>query len=85
MKSFSYTIKDELGLHARPAGLMVKRIKSMPAQVVIRCGERSADGRKLFAIMGMCVKQGEIVTVEVDGEGEEALCGELLEFFEANY
>ena len=85
MQSFTYTIKDEMGLHARPAGQMVKRIKSLPAQVTIRCGERSADGRKLFAIMAMAVNQGETVTVEVDGEGEEALRDELLEFFKANY
>jgi len=85
MQSFEYTIKDEMGLHARPAGQMVKLIKAMPAQVTIRCGERSADGRKLFAIMGMGVTQGETVTVEVSGEGEESLCGELMEFFETNY
>ena len=27
MKSFSYTVKDELGIHARPAGMLVKRLK----------------------------------------------------------
>jgi phosphocarrier protein len=85
MQSFSYTIKDEMGLHARPAGQMVKYIKTLPERVTIRCGERSADGRKLFAIMAMAVNQGETVTVEVDGEGEKAVCGELLEFFKENY
>ena len=85
MQSFSYTIKDEMGLHARPAGQMVKYLKTLPAKVTIRCGERSADGRKLFAIMAMAVNQGETVTVEVDGDGEEALSNELYEFFKANY
>ena len=85
MKSFTYTIKDEMGLHARPAGQMVKYLKTLPARVTIRCGERSADGRKLFAIMAMAVNKDETVTVEVDGEGEEALCDELLKFFEENY
>lgn len=27
MKSFSYTVKDELGIHARPAGMLVKEVK----------------------------------------------------------
>ena len=27
MKSFSYTVKDELGIHARPAGMLVKEGK----------------------------------------------------------
>ena len=85
MQSFTYTIKDEMGLHARPAGQMVKMIKSMPSKVTISCGERSADGRKLFAIMAMAVNQGETVTVEVDGEGEEDQSRELLRYFEENY
>jgi phosphocarrier protein len=85
MHCFTYTIKDEMGLHARPAGQMVKYIKTLQEKVTIRCGERNADGRKLFAIMAMAVNQGETVTVEVDGENEEAVSGELLEFFKANY
>jgi len=85
MRSFEYTIKDELGLHARPAGQMVKYLKTLPAQVTIRCDERKADGRKLFAVMAMAVEQGETVIVEVEGEGEEALCAELLSFFEDNF
>lgn len=85
MQSFTYTITDEMGLHARPAGQMVKYLKTVPARVTIRSGDRSADGRKLFAIMGMAVNKGEAVTVEVEGEGEEALRDELLEFFKANF
>ena len=85
MHSFTYEIKDEMGLHARPAGQMVKFLKPLSAKVTIRCGERSADGRRLFAIMGMAVNQGETVTVEVDGDDEEAICNELFEFFKANY
>ena len=32
MKSFEYTIKDELGIHARPAGMLVKEAKNAPSQ-----------------------------------------------------
>ncbi len=85
MTSFDYTIKDELGLHARPAGVMVKRLKEVPANISVMCGTRRADGKKLFQLMGMAVKQGETVTVEIDGENEEALREELLAFFAENY
>lgn len=85
MVSFDYTIQDEMGLHARPAGVMVKRLKAVPASVIIRCGERSADAKKLFQVMAMAVKCGETVTVEVDGEDEAALRDELLAFFRENY
>lgn len=85
MVSFEYTIKDPMGLHARPAGAMVKRLKPLAAKVTISCGQRQADAKKLFALMGMAVKAGETVTVAVDGEDEAALAQELEAFFEANY
>lgn len=35
MKTFEYTIKDELGIHARPAGLLVKEAKKYESQIRI--------------------------------------------------
>lgn len=85
MVEFTYTIQDEMGLHARPAGVMVKRLKDLPINVTIKCGQRSANAKKLFQIMGMAVKCGETVTVELEGENEETMRDELLQFFKDNY
>jgi len=85
MVSFEYIIKDPMGLHARPAGIMVRQIKNIPAGVRIACGSRSTDGKKLFGIMGMAVKCGETVTVTIDGEGEEAVKEQLETFFQENF
>ena len=85
MVSFDYTIKDALGLHARPAGILVKRLKTLPCEVTVICEDRKADAKKLFALMGMAVKCGETVTVTVEGENEQAVMEELLAFFEENY
>ena len=38
MKEFKYTIKDELGIHARPAGLLVKEAAAFPCKVTIEKG-----------------------------------------------
>ena len=35
MKQFQYTIKDELGVHARPAGLLVKLAKQYASAITI--------------------------------------------------
>ena len=32
MKSFDYTITDPVGIHARPAGILVKEVKSLPGR-----------------------------------------------------
>ena len=35
MKTFTYTIKDDLGIHARPAGLLVKTAKNFNSEITI--------------------------------------------------
>lgn len=85
MQSFTYKIQEPMGLHARPAGVMVKELKGTPCAVTVRCGTRSADGKRLFALMGMAVKCGETVTVEVQGEEEQAVAEKLKQFFAENF
>ncbi|NCB29004.1 MAG: HPr family phosphocarrier protein [Clostridia bacterium] len=80
MKQFEYTIKDALGIHARPAGLLVKAAKDFKSTATISKGEKKSDLRKLMALMGMGIKQGDVVTVTVEGEDEEA-CAAALEKF----
>lgn len=53
MKQFQYTIKDELGVHARPAGLLVKLAKQYTSTITIEKNGKTCDMRKLMAVMGM--------------------------------
>ena len=59
MMNFNYIIKDEMGIHARPAGLLVKLVKSQDSKVTITKGEKTVDASKIFAVMGLAVKCGE--------------------------
>ena len=72
MKEFQYTIKDACGIHARPAGLLVKTVKGFASTATLEKDGKSCDMRKLMALMGMGVKQGETITVKVEGDDEEA-------------
>lgn len=85
MVQFDYTIKEEMGLHARPAGVMVKELKPLSCNVTITCGTRKADAKKMFALMAMAVKCGETVTVTIDGENEEKVKDGLVKFFQENF
>lgn len=84
MQKFSYVIKDEVGIHARPAGLLVKEAKKYGSTITIRKDEKSAAATKLMAVMGLGVKCGDTVDVEVEGADEETACAEIKAFFEAN-
>ena len=58
MVSFTYTIKDELGIHARPAGMLAKEAAKWKSVITVDNGTKKADPRRLMAIMSMGVKKG---------------------------
>ncbi|MGL6202592.1 MAG: HPr family phosphocarrier protein [Lachnospiraceae bacterium] len=84
MKSFEYTIKDELGIHARPAGLLVKCVKSTGSVVKITKDDKTVEGTKLMALMGMGVKCGDTLRISVEGEDEDIAYETVKKFFEEN-
>ena len=53
MKTFSYTITDEVGIHARPAGLLAKKAKEFESVCTIEKGGKSVNITKLMALMGL--------------------------------
>ena len=79
MKSFSYTVKDELGIHARPAGMLVKEVKNFQSKVTLEKDGKSVDASRL-----MGVKKNQTVTVKVEGDDEGAACDAIKAFFETN-
>ena len=85
MKTFEYTITDPVGIHARPAGIMVKEIKKYASTVTIAKGEKSVNALKLMALMGMGIKQGDTVTVSIEGENEEEVAAKIEEFFKTYF
>ena len=84
MKTFEYTIKDELGIHARPAGLLVKEAKNFASECTITKDGKTKKLTQLMMLMSLGVKQGDIVTVTAEGADEEAAAAALKEFFENN-
>ena len=84
MKSFEYTITDPVGIHARPAGVLVKEIKKYASAVTVKKGDKAVNALKLMALMGMGIKQGDTVTVEIEGTDEATAAAEIEAFFKAN-
>ena len=85
MKSFQYVIKDAAGLHARPAGLLVKCAASCDSEIKIELRSKSVSAKKLFAVMGLCVKKDDEITITVEGANEEADYIKIKEFCEREF
>ena len=85
MKQFSYVIKDELGIHARPAGMLAKKAKSYAdTTVTITANGKTVNLGQLMKLMGLGVKQGTEVTVTCEGANEEEAAAGLKAFLEEN-
>ena len=84
MKECTYTIQDGYGIHARPAGLLVKLAKAYPCAVTLSCPHGSCDLKGLMNLMGLGVKQGDVVTVRADGADEDACVEAIAKFLSEN-
>ena len=84
MKSFVYTIKYEIGIHARPAGLLAKKAKEFESEITVEKDSKKVVATKLMALMGMGVKCGDTVTVTAEGSDEDKAIKEMEEFFSKN-
>jgi phosphotransferase system HPr (HPr) family protein len=74
MTTFSYTITDPLGIHARPAGLFIKKLEEFKSTITISRDDTGefCKGGKLFALMKLRIKKGMTITVKAEGEDESA-------------
>ena len=85
MREFTYTITDAHGIHARPAGLLAAAARQYTASVKVSCGDRTADGKRLLALMTLEARCGDRLSFRIEGDDEdqaaEAIlrtCGEVV-------
>ena len=84
MLEFRYVIKDETGLHARPAGMLAKEAKKYTCVCTLTKEGTTVKASQLMKLMSLAVKQGDTVTVAAEGEDEDTAIAALKAFFEAN-
>jgi phosphocarrier protein len=84
MQKFEYTIQDAVGLHARPAGLLVKFAKQFKSEVKLEQNGKNASARALMSVIGLGAVCGTTVTVTVEGEDEKEAAEALKIFMKEN-
>ncbi|WP_298588697.1 HPr family phosphocarrier protein [uncultured Megasphaera sp.] len=85
MKEFEFVVTDPQGIHARPAGLLVKEAKKFESNISVFKGARKGDLKKIFTIMALGVKQGETIKVQVEGADEEQAASTVEAFLKENF
>lgn len=85
MKEFEFVVTDPQGIHARPAGLLVKEAKKFESNISVFKGARKGDLKKIFIVMALGVKQGETIKVQVEGADEEQAASTVEAFLKENF
>lgn len=85
MKEFKYVIQDEQGIHARPAGELVKMANEFQSDIQMDKRGQKGNLKSIFGIMSLGVKQGDEITVTVDGSDEAAAVEKIEELFRKQF
>ena len=85
MKEFEFVVTDPQGIHARPAGLLVKEAKKFESNISVFKGARKGALQKIFTVMALGVKQGETIKVQVEGADEEQAASTVEAFLKENF
>lgn len=84
MKSFSYVITDAQGIHARPAGELVKLCGGYQSKITIAKAGKEADAKRIFGIMGLAAKKGDEIIMRAEGEDEDVAISKIETFLKEN-
>ncbi len=85
MKEFTYIIKADDGIHARPAGVLVNNAQKYKCDITMKSNGKEASVKKLFSLMKLGVKKDDVITVTFEGEDEEAAFAEITKNIGENY
>lgn len=84
MKQFMYIIADPDGIHARPAGNLVKLAKGFVSQITAEANGKTADAKKLFSLMSLGAKQDTELSIFVEGADEADAAAQLEQYLKDN-
>ena len=84
MKTFEYTITDELGIHARPAGMLVKEAGKFASKIMIASPKKEVDAKRIMGVMSLGVKCGDTVKLTIEGADEAEAAASLEKFLQDN-
>ena len=84
MREFRYVIKDEQGIHARPAGLFVKEAASCESKITISKDGKEVDAKRILVVMGLGVKKEQEIVLKAEGSDEDQAIEKLSKFLQEN-
>ena len=85
MKDTYLTVRNETGLHSRPADLFVRTAKLYESDITIYKGEKQSDAKNIIKVILLNVSQGDDITIVAEGTDEEAAIEDLSSLIDSNF
>jgi phosphocarrier protein len=84
MRTFNYVVTDKQGIHARPAGELVKMCKGFNSRITISKAGKEADAKGILGVMGLGVKKDEEIIIRAEGDDEDVSINKIETFLKKN-
>lgn len=81
MASQNLKIEFKIGIHGRPAALLIQKVKSYAdVEVLIKKDGKSANAKSLMGLLSLGINQNSLITVEANGKDEEKVIAEIIDY-----
>ena len=85
MISRSVTIKNSVGLHARPATFFIQKANCYKASIWIEKDDRKVNAKSLLGVLSLGIAKGMTVTLIADGQDEDVAIDGLIELVDSGF
>ena len=81
----SATIKNNMGIHVRPTGVIIDAMHDYPGDIIVEAKGIQSDLKDHISLLAMGLVKGDSVSITVAGEDEEKVCSQIIELFEREF
>lgn len=83
MTKQSVTVKNQTGLHLRPAGILCRTAMLYKSHITLTYGDTTANAKSVLSVLGAGVKAGDEVVITCEGVDEQEAMDALVKLFES--
>lgn len=79
------TVTNPLGVHARPAALIVQTASKFESVITLTKDRRAVNGKSMLGVMTLAAEMGSVVTIRAEGPDEDAAVDAIAEAFNTRF
>jgi phosphocarrier protein len=76
---------NKLGLHARPAAMLVQKASKFKSEIKIKKEDMEANAKSILSVMGLAAEVGSLLIIKTVGEDEEQAAESIAKLFEEKF